>query len=48
MIISFSNLQGQVQLFCTGALYCDFVVHTKEGNHVEHIKPGPLFMEKKW
>ena len=42
-----SNLQVQAQLFCTDVHYCDFIVYTKEGLHIERIKPDPYFMEEK-
>ena len=35
-----------MQLFCTGANYCDFVVYTKESIHIERIKPDNSFWEE--
>lgn len=35
----------QTQLFCTEAKYCDFVVHTEKGLHIERIKADHKFME---
>ena len=36
----------QTQLFCTKANYCDFVVHTEKGLHIEHIEADHQFMEE--
>ena len=39
-------MQVQTQLFCTGANYCDFIVHTKESIHIERIQPDNSFWEE--
>ena len=36
----------QVQLFCTGLSYCDFVVYTKNKLYIERITPDTLFMKE--
>lgn len=38
-------VQVQAQLMCTGAKYCDFIVYTEKGVHVERMEPDVSFME---
>ena len=34
-----------MQLFCTGASYCDFIVYTSESIHIERIYLNTKFLE---
>ena len=43
--MSCAFLQVQLQLFCTGANYCDFIVYTSVGIHTERIYVNTKFLE---
>ena len=36
--------QVQLQLFCPGAKFCDFIVYAREGIHVERIELNSTFL----